>query len=198
MDFSWTTDSANVVHVRKIDSGAFGEVHEVSEPFRNQSNHLDAKFIHFRSKKILCRLQFLTFDICTKTHSTQVTEEDIRRETDALRRLQANGPHLNIVTVFNWNELKASPYHAIDMELCDLNLERYILGGYELGNQMSKCPGWPNLFEPNQFEWMQLMNIWRIAENIACGLAYIHNFNLVHRDLKPANSPLLLQYVADT
>jgi len=116
-----------------------------------------------------------------------VTEEDIQSELRAVEKLQEYGPHKNIVAVLGVSSLSNSPYYAIDMELCCLNLEKYIMGNWKSEPTQLFSPQWPMLFQPNPFEWVEMMNIWQISDNIACGLEFLHNLGLVHRDLKPAN-----------
>ena len=56
------------------------------------------------------------------------------------------------------------------MELCDVNLERYLIEH----NHLSQTP-------------MNILHIWDIIRQIAAGVAFIHEHGKVHRDLKPRN-----------
>jgi len=55
-----------------------------------------------------------------------ISEDDIRNEMRAVAKLcMTQNTHRNIVSVFDYGPL--SPFlYFIDMELCDLNLERWI------------------------------------------------------------------------
>ena len=77
----------------------------------------------------------------------------------------------HIVQVFRHGWLDSSFYY-FDMELCDLNLEQYILGGDESSMTYDKDKNWD------------------IFREITCGLDYIHGLHHVHRDLKPRNGSL--------
>jgi len=77
----------------------------------------------------------------------------------------------HIVQVLRHGWLDSSFYY-FDMELCDLNLEQYILGGDESSITYD------------------INKLWDIFREITRGLDYIHRLHHVHRDLKPRNGSL--------
>jgi serine/threonine protein kinase len=88
--------------------------------------------------------------------------------------------HPNIVPVFAHGQLPFSSIHYLDMELCDLNLEKYIHRGRTTSLQ---TPFNAAEMSPQ----MQMFQVWEIMENITNGVAFIHDKGEVHRDLKPRN-----------
>jgi len=86
--------------------------------------------------------------------------------------------HKNIVSVFDYGHLSSFLYF-IDMELCDLNLERWI---YRTGDEApaNKLP-----FLTAQLpSRARLEQVWDIMEDITWAVAFIHENHEIHRDLK--------------
>jgi serine/threonine protein kinase len=112
-----------------------------------------------------------------------LTENDIKNEIRAVAKLCMTGnTHKNIVSVFEHGQLSAFLYF-IDMELCDLNLERWIYRTW--GEDTAKT--FPHLtvdLPPR----MRISQVWDIMEDITRAVAFIHGEHEIHRDLKPSNS----------
>jgi len=100
----------------------------------------------------------------------------------AIRKLSAEGSHVNIVAVWKLGRLLNSPYYFIDMELCDLNLHDYIHRSAP-PNPSESIP----YFIKNAPPPLKAQQIWNIMKHIAGGVQYLHSLDMVHRDLKPAN-----------
>jgi serine/threonine protein kinase len=93
--------------------------------------------------------------------------------------------HKNIVSVFAYGKLSHFVYH-IDMELCDLNLERWIYQKWD-ENTAKKLPHLTVELPPR----MRLGQVWDIMEDITRAVAFIHDEHEIHRDLKPSNGTLI-------
>jgi serine/threonine protein kinase len=115
----------------------------------------------------------------------RIEEKDIAREADAIRKICANGAHLHIVAVLKLGKLRDTPYHFIDMELCDLNLEKYIYRPTP-PNPLESVPYFIKTASPP----LKAQQIWNVMMQIASGVKYLHTLKMVHRDLKPANGEL--------
>jgi serine/threonine protein kinase len=90
--------------------------------------------------------------------------------------------HQNIVAVFNFGRLSTFLYF-IDMELCDLNLERWIYGTWDKATAR-KLP----LLTADLPPRARIGQVWDIMEDITRAVAFVHDVNEIHRDLKPSNS----------
>ena|SRR5436190_6051059 len=110
--------------------------------------------------------------------------EDVDNEIGAVVKL-CRGKNENVITAFGWGQLPRSPYFFIDMELCDFNLEAYILKDWK-PEVACKVPHFRD-FDILTLD-QKLGQILTIMRDIANGLAFIHGHNIVHRDLKPRNS----------
>jgi len=67
------------------------------------------------------------------------------------------------------------------MELCDMSLFEYI---HDNANYSAKGLDLFDGLPPHS----KVQQIWSIMEQIASGVAFIHQENFTHRDLKPSNS----------
>jgi serine/threonine protein kinase len=116
-----------------------------------------------------------------------VTKEDVDNEIRALKKLCQNG-HPNIVQVFEYGQLNPDgAVYFIDMELCDVSLEKYLQGA-EIDDAIS----WETVRKQDEIP----SHAYNILQQILNGLIYIHCLGEVHRDISPANgtfpSPALL------
>lgn len=103
--FAWTAGTdVSISHIRIIDSGASGEVHELYNSGTGQT---------------FARKLIRPFGDVGKGH--------IENEVRAVTKLCKPGAHKNIVTVFSHGPFPPS-YYFFDMELCDINLECFIKG----------------------------------------------------------------------
>ena len=102
----------------------------------------------------------------------------------AVDKLCKVGAHPNIVPVLRLGEFPSS-YHFLDMELCDINLEKYITRDWTTSVQ-AKMP----FFTAEMSPLMRMFQVWEIMENITSAVAFIHENKEVHRDLKPRNGNL--------
>ena len=71
------------------------------------------------------------------------------------------------------------------MELCDLNLDRWIYRKWD-ENTVKKFPHLTVELPPR----MRLGQVWDIMEDITRAVAFIHDDHEIHRDLKPSNGTL--------
>lgn len=100
-----------------------------------------------------------------------VKEHDVLNELRTLQRLHDAGEHPNIVSVYGHGKLRDN-FYFIDMELCSYDLEAHLYNR-GLGNEARN--------------WLNMLEICGIMENISSGLTFMHRFYQVHRDLKPRN-----------
>jgi len=107
--------------------------------------------------------------------------KEIQNEARAAMKLSG---FPNVVSVFDWGNLHGSPYFFLDMELCDLNLEHFILRQWPSG-LVDLVPSFTRV--EMQDPSFRLVQIWEIMRDISAGVAYIHDCGEVHRDLKPRN-----------
>jgi serine/threonine protein kinase len=110
-----------------------------------------------------------------------IDDSDIENEVRAVEMVCRVNPSKNIVCVLAHGLLRNSPYYFIDMELCDINLEKYM----DASGLVPSCLS--PLYLPGSNE-ADVTRIWDIAVGIVQGLDYMHNLGVVHRDLKPRNS----------
>lgn len=89
--------------------------------------------------------------------------------------------HQNIVSVLAFGKLSHFLYY-IDMELCDLNLERWIYGKWDQ-NTAKRLPHLTVELPPRA----RMGQVWDIMEDITRAVAFIHDEHEIHRDLKPSN-----------
>jgi len=112
-----------------------------------------------------------------------LTEEDINNEMRAVAKLcVTEHTHRNIVTVFDYGRISHFIYF-IDMELCDLNLERWIYRSWD-ETTAKKLPFLTAELPPRA----RIGQVWDIMEDITRAVSFIHASHEIHRDLKPSNS----------
>jgi serine/threonine protein kinase len=114
-----------------------------------------------------------------------VTKEDVQNEVRAIDIFRGHGISENIVSVIDHGWLSRS-YYYIDMELCEGNLEQYIMKDPELTYELSAAEN-PRLLYAG-FEGRGIWNTWDIMEQVASGIEFVHGCGEAHRDLKPRNS----------
>jgi serine/threonine-protein kinase len=91
---------------------------------------------------------------------TPEMRERFTREAETCKKLD----HPNLIRVFDTGEADGMLYQAMEL-----------LEGADLGKVMG---------ENRQFDWEAKLSI---MEQVAAGLQYAHEHNLIHRDIKPAN-----------
>jgi len=193
-DFSWLYDNdPQIIHKRKIDSGAFGDVHEVCSFYSLSNGELSNRVT--RQVYPLPRSNLMASKVFARKVlrlGAFLSEEEIQNEIRVVNKLCLESvAHENVVAVYRHGNLVNSPaVYFFDMELCEFNLETYI----------------PHLWEPTSLEKLTLVDqsplivklesrikyIWAIMCQIAKGVAFIHQQKEVHRDLKPRNGNSLL------
>jgi serine/threonine protein kinase len=80
------------------------------------------------------------------------------------------------------------PYHFLDMELCDLNLEKFIEYDWKESSAKRISGSLVNVVEVLPI--LRLLQIREIMKDMTRGLAYIHSRKEIHRDLTPRNGNL--------
>jgi serine/threonine protein kinase len=111
------------------------------------------------------------------------TEEVLQNEERAIKILFANDAHENLVAVRKYGWLPGTSIYHIDMELCDGNLEDYILRKAPERFQVQSNPR----LLGQSCEDVVVITAWDIMEQISNGVAFIHSCKQIHRDLKPQN-----------
>jgi serine/threonine protein kinase len=109
---------------------------------------------------------------------SSIRKQDVENEVRALDKL-CTSKHPNIVQVLGHGKLKEDgAFVYIDMELCDITLERYI--GWE---QVGDLVNWETIIHKDEVR----LHAYNIMRDILRGLLYIHSLGEVHRDLNPRN-----------
>ena len=99
----------------------------------------------------------------------------MRNEARAITKLWAAGAHPNVVAVLRQGAVKDTGMFYFDMEYCNSNLENYMHGFKSRGKRLP------------------MHKVWSIMQDVASGVAYIHQQGEVHRDLKPRNGTIPLE-----
>jgi serine/threonine protein kinase len=108
---------------------------------------------------------------------------NITNELSAIKKIcMAEHTHKNIVSVFNCGQLLHF-WYFIDMELCDLNLERWIYRTWDVATA-KKLP----FFTKEVSSQVKMRQTWDIMQDVSEAVSFIHSEGLIHRDLKPSNS----------
>jgi serine/threonine protein kinase len=103
---------------------------------------------------------------------------DVDNEVRAINKLCKNN-HPNIVQIFDYGQLKADGgFYFIDMELCEISLEKYMQG-----ETITGLINWNTVRIQNEVH----EQAYKIMQQILNGMIYIHCLNEVHRDLSPNN-----------
>ena len=96
--------------------------------------------------------------------------------------MRTETPAIHIVRIFRHGWLKSSgrrgavlPVYYVDMEIGLINLEDYIKSIFSRN---------PLAYPPEDHPSLK---IWRIMQEIATGIDFIHRRGIIHRDIKPAN-----------
>ena len=109
----------------------------------------------------------------------------IHREFNSVRKLCIPKAHQNIVVVFETGRLPDSWYWYIDMEICDFNLQTYILRQWTAELE-ALVPSFVAVDKsPISVKIHQIVVV---MKNLFRGVIFIHSLGMVHRDLKPSNS----------
>lgn len=110
--------------------------------------------------------------------------QDIQNETRAVMKLSLPGME-NIVTIMKLGMLENVACFFFDMELCDVDLETFILGKVSpaIGEQIVSAA-----YVDPKLPSSRLKIIWKIMSDTCSGVKFIHDHQEVHRDLKPRNS----------
>jgi len=113
--------------------------------------------------------------------------QEIANEIRVGEKLSAMGTHKNIVSILRHGVLPNIQAYYIDMELCDLDLEKYIRKTWKdrLTDNISRYQA--SHSEAEVVRFFGLLYVREIMKDITRGLAFIHLEGEVHRDLKPAN-----------
>jgi len=107
-----------------------------------------------------------------------IRQADIDNEVRAINKL-CKSKHSNIVQVLDYGRLKADGvFYFIDMELCEISLEKYIQG-----ETINDLINWNTVHIHNEVH----EHAYIIMQQILNGMIYIHCLNEVHRDLSPNN-----------
>ena len=114
------------------------------------------------------------------------TDADIENEARSVTKL-CTGKHANILTVLKHGRLPNSPYYFFDMPLCETNLEQYILGNFVPKDELNSQEWSSTQMRDRHLKTLKVTAAWRITQQIASGLDFLHNEGAVHRDLKPRN-----------
>jgi len=109
-----------------------------------------------------------------------ISQDDINREFETIKRLCTAGDHDHLVKVLDMGHLQQCSLHYIDMALCDINLGAYIR------SEADEDPATTRLFA--DIRRGRITYAWEIMKQIADGAMHIHSLGLVHRDIKPDNS----------
>ena len=125
--------------------------------------------------------------------TTAITQDDVKNEMRAVARLcMKPHTHQNIVTVFDYGRLTPFLYF-IDMELCDLNLERWIYRTWD-STATKRLPFLTAELPPRA----RMGQVWDIMEDITKAVTFIHGAQEIHRDLKPSNGSSLAKSLFDS
>jgi serine/threonine protein kinase len=160
----WTirSNESNISHGELLGEGGYGQVH---------------KMFDSKTEKCFARKLIRLF--------AGISTRDIENEIRAVKKLCKNG-HPNIVQVFQLGKLEADGgLYFIDMELCDVSLDRYIRG-----ETSPYLVNWTVVREQAIREAKPTEVLW-IANQILDGLIFIHKQKEVHRDISPHNSAVL-------
>ena|SRR5436190_16653490 len=89
-----------------------------------------------------------------------------------IHKMWIDGRHQNLIRVYRHGPIQGSPYtdYAIDMELCNYNLEHYL----------------------NKEQELSVSEIYFIMKHLTEGIKFLHEGEIVYGRLKPKNGILFL------
>jgi len=143
---------------------------------------------------VLSNYQSFARKLIQRDGPTRVEEEDIRNEDRVVTKLMDGEWHCkNIVDIFRKSDGIRSCF-SIDMELCGIDLQRYILESRLKFNGQRSFPQFVRSTCPTRTT--EIAQLYNIMKDIANGVAFIHSIGEVHRDLKPSNGQPLLHLMS--